>query len=58
MFSFLKRDPAKKLKKRHSLLLEQAMHAQRNGDIKMYSKLTAEAEELFEQIKKLAASNS
>ncbi|WP_394151191.1 DUF6435 family protein [Vibrio maritimus] len=58
MFSFLKRDPARKLKKRHSMLLEQAMRAQRNGDIRTYSKLTAEAEELFVHIKKLSADDS
>jgi hypothetical protein len=36
MFAFLKSDPTKKLKKRHSLLLEQAMQAQRKGDIRTY----------------------
>ena len=53
MFSFFKRNPAKKLTKKHSMLLEQAMHAQRRGDIKTYSLLTAEAEEIFAQIKRL-----
>ncbi|MEH0670002.1 DUF6435 family protein [Vibrio owensii] len=51
MFSFFKNNSVKKLKKRHSMLLEQAMQAQRRGDIRTYSLLTAEAEELFEQIK-------
>lgn len=51
MFSFFKNNSVKKLKKRHSTLLEQAMQAQRRGDIRTYSLLTAEAEELFEQIK-------
>ncbi|CCN34463.1 conserved hypothetical protein [Vibrio nigripulchritudo MADA3029] len=51
MFSFFKNNSAKKLKKRHSMLLEQAMQAQRRGDIRTYSLLTAEAEEVFEQIK-------
>ena len=53
MFSFFKNNSVKKLKKRHSMLCEQAMQAQRRGDIKMYSLLTAEAEEIFEQIKTL-----
>ncbi|WP_155396325.1 DUF6435 family protein [Vibrio campbellii] len=53
MFSFFKNDSVKKLKKRHSMLCEQAMQAQRRGDIKTYSLLTAEAEEIFEQIKTL-----
>ncbi|EFP98387.1 DUF6435 family protein [Vibrio caribbeanicus] len=51
MFSFFKSNPTKKLTKRHSMLLEQAMQAQRRGDIKTYSLLTAEAEEIFAQIK-------
>lgn len=51
MFSFFKNNSVKILKKRHSMLLEQAMQAQRRGDIRTYSLLTAEAEELFEQIK-------
>ncbi|GLQ74731.1 MULTISPECIES: DUF6435 family protein [Vibrio] len=58
MFSFFKSNPAKKLKKRHSMLLEQAMHAQRNGDIRTYSQLTAEAEEVFQEIKSLSPSKT
>lgn len=53
MFSFFRNNSVKKLKKRHSMLCEQAMQAQRRGDIKTYSLLTAEAEEIFEQIKTL-----
>ncbi|HHC7310820.1 TPA: DUF6435 family protein [Vibrio campbellii] len=53
MFSFFKNNSVKKLKKRHSMLCEQAMQAQRRGDIKTYSLLTVEAEEIFEQIKTL-----
>jgi hypothetical protein len=53
MFSLFKKKPTKKLTKRHSMLLEQAMQAQRRGDIKTYSLLTAEAEEIFAQIKML-----
>ncbi|MET2853344.1 DUF6435 family protein [Vibrio owensii] len=51
MFYFFKNNSVKKLKKRHSMLLEQAMQAQRRGDIRTYSLLTVEADELFEQIK-------
>ncbi|BCL69770.1 hypothetical protein TUMSATVNIG1_17260 [Vibrio nigripulchritudo] len=58
MFSFFKNNSAKKLKKRHSMLLEQAMQAQRRGDIRTYSLLTAEAEEVFEQIKGMGNSGS
>ena len=44
MFSWLKKDPAAKLKKDYLAKLENAMLAQRNGDIRKYSALTAEAE--------------
>jgi hypothetical protein len=55
MFSFLKSDPTKKLRKQHATLLEQAMHAQRGGDIRTYSKLSTEAEEVYQKIQKLEA---
>ena len=58
MFAFLKSDPTKKLKKRHSLLLEQAMQAQRKGDIRTYSQLTAEAEKVYGEIQHLSISKS
>lgn len=50
MFSLFKSDPAKKLKKEHAMLLEKAMHAQRNGDIRGYSELTAEADSIHKKI--------
>ena len=53
MFGLFKSDPTKKLRKRHAALQEKAMHAQRNGDIKTYSMLTAEAETLWQEITKL-----
>jgi len=53
MFSFFKSNPTKKLEKRHAILQEQAMHAQRRGDIRTYSELTAEAAVLYEQIEEL-----
>ncbi|MGX9517483.1 DUF6435 family protein [Vibrio mediterranei] len=58
MFSFLKSNPAKKLKKHHSMLVEQAMQAQRKGDIRTYSRLTAEAEEVFKQIQDISLSKT
>ena len=57
MFSFLKRDPVKKLNKLYEKKLEEAMHAQRNGDIKSYSLITAEAEQIFTEIKSLQNKN-
>ena len=37
MLSIFKSDPGKKLRKSYNLKLEQAMIAQRNGDIRNYS---------------------
>ena len=50
MFSFFKSDPTKKLKKQYATLLEQAMHAQRGGDIRTYSELSTKADEVYKQI--------
>ncbi|HAB79944.1 MAG TPA: hypothetical protein DCE62_06635, partial [Glaciecola sp.] len=50
MFGLFSRDPSKKMRTKYDKLLEDAMHAQRRGDIKSYSMLTAEAEALWEQI--------
>ena len=50
MFGFLKRDPVKKLRKQYLAKLEAAMNAQRNGKIRDYSFLTAEAEALRIQL--------
>ncbi|MFT6915805.1 MAG: hypothetical protein ACJAWL_002115 [Motiliproteus sp.] len=53
MFSIFKKDPAKKLNKLYGIKLEQAMQAQRTGDIQGYSDLTVEADLLYKQILKL-----
>jgi len=53
MFSFLKKDPMKKLDKLYEAKLEQAMNAQRNGDIKSYAMITAEAEKIKTQMLEL-----
>ncbi|WP_077285093.1 DUF6435 family protein [Cognaticolwellia aestuarii] len=53
MFSIFKKDPSKKLNKSYEAKLEQAMLAQRNGDIKGYAMLTAEAEEIATQLNAL-----
>lgn len=50
MFGWFKSDPKEKLNKAYLLKLEEAMHAQRNGNIRLYSELTAEAERLHQQI--------
>ena len=50
MFSWFKKDPVAKLKKAYLAKLEAAMMAQRNGDIRGYSALTAEAEVIREEM--------
>ena len=53
MFKLFNRSPLKKWQKEHELLLTSAFQAQRNGDIRLYSALTAEAEALRGKIDKL-----
>ncbi len=53
MLSFLKRDPTNKLTKQYCVKLEQAMLAQRKGDIRLYSSITAEAEALKADIDRI-----
>ena len=53
MFSIFKKDPIKKLDKLYEAKLEEAMHAQRRGDIKSYAMITAEADEIRVKILKL-----
>ena len=55
MFSFLKKDPIKNLNKLYLQKLEKAMHAQRNGDIRSYSMITSEAEDIRIKIEALEA---
>lgn len=53
MFGWLKSDPVKKLRTAYDQKLEQAMHAQRNGDMRLFADLTAESEELWQKIEQL-----
>jgi len=53
MFGFFKSNPADKLQKQYLQKLEQARDLQRNGDIKGFAKLTAEAEAIMKQIEDL-----
>lgn len=55
MFGLFKKDPLKALTKKYAELTEDAMHAQRRGDIEGYSKLTSEAEALYKEIEDLKA---
>lgn len=53
MFGLFKRDPLKKLRREYDRLLAEAMHCQRNGDIRQYSLLTERAENLYQEIRQL-----
>ncbi|MFT6791897.1 MAG: putative transcriptional regulator [Cellvibrionaceae bacterium] len=58
MFGLFKSNPKDKLQKEYEKLLEEGMHLQRNGDIKGYSTITAEAEKLREKIEQLESNES
>ena len=55
MFGWLKKDPRAKLQKAYEAKLTEAMIRQRNGDIRGYSALTAEAEAIKSQMDQLEA---
>ena len=57
MFSFLKSDPTKKLRKTYDQILEKAMQAQRGGDIRLYSELTEQAEAVKVKLDDMKAKN-
>ena len=58
MMLFFKKNPVKKLRKVYMLKLEQAMKAQRNGDIRRYSAITFEAEAILKEIDEIELKNS
>ena len=53
MFSFLKSDPIKKLEARRKKLLEEAMHVQRAGDLKLYAQKIVTIDQLEKEIEAL-----
>lgn len=53
MFSFLKPDPIKSLEKQRKKLLEEAMHIQRSGDLKLYAVKMAAIDKLEKEIEAL-----
>ena len=53
MFGIFKSSPLEKLQKEHEALVTKTFQAQRNGNIRLYSTLTAEAETLNEKIENL-----
>jgi len=53
MFSFLKSDPVKKLEGKRKKLLEEAMHIQRSGDLKLYAEKMTAIDKLEKEIEAL-----
>lgn len=53
MFSFLKSDPAKKLETKRRKLLEEAMHIQRSGDLKLYAEKIVVIDQIEKEIEAL-----
>lgn len=58
MFGLFKSDPLKKLRKQYDIALQDAMQAQRHGDIRLYSELSTEADKIYQQIKALEEDNA
>ena len=55
MFNFFKKDPIKKLKTRRKTLLEEAMHIQRSGDLRLYANKIVEISKIEMKIDGLKA---
>jgi len=58
MFSIFKSDPVKKLKKQLVQKQEQAMLAQRSGDLRKFAAITEESQLLIEEIRRLESKPS
>ncbi|MCL5050544.1 DUF6435 family protein [Aliidiomarina maris] len=55
MFGLFKKHPTRQLRKELAQLQEKSMQAQRNGDIRTHSKLSAQADEIWREIQRLEA---
>lgn len=53
MFSFLKKDPIQTLENKRKKLLEEAMHVQRSGDLKLYAAKMEAIDKLEKEIEDL-----
>jgi hypothetical protein len=53
MFGLFNSSPLKKWQKEHADIVTKAFQAQRNGNVRLYSTLTAEAETLRKKIENL-----
>jgi len=57
MFSFLKKDPVKKMEQQISRLYEQAVSYQRNGKLREYAEIMSQIDVLQKKIDDLVKSN-
>jgi cytochrome c556 len=57
MFSFLKPNPTKKLRKQLAKLQQEAMALTRKGDIRGSSEISAEADKIWQEIQRLEGKN-
>lgn len=53
MFGLFKSNPTKKMRKDLEKLQQQALEKQRNGDIRSYSYLTQQADEIWAKIQEI-----
>ena len=53
MFSFLKKDPIQTLENKRKKLLEESMHVQRSGDLKLYAVKMEAIDQLEKEIEDL-----
>lgn len=53
MFGWLRRDPVKKMRQAYDQKLEEAMLAQRSGNLRLFADLTAESELIWAQLQQL-----
>ncbi|MCA6379366.1 MAG: Lacal_2735 family protein [Cytophagales bacterium] len=53
MFSFVKKDPIQALENKRKKLLEEAMHIQRSGDLKLYAVKMEAIDKLEKEIEDL-----
>lgn len=58
MWSLFKSNPEQKLKKQLAQKREQALHAQRNGDMRQFASLTQQAEDILKQLQQVQSDNA
>ena len=58
MFNFFKKDPLKKLETRRKALLEEAMHIQRSGNLRLYADKIVEISKIEMQMDDLKVSDT